>query len=426
MEPPEVRRKLDPVSIRGPAMTAFISAARVLASTLSTLLALLLRAPARLLLPVAVAAGIAGCGGGDVSWGIGIGWSSGHDHPWPDHPDWPSWPDRPQGATGLYPIAGDICGVCSVSQDGTGSSARFAAPEGVAADTAGNLSVAEPASATVRKITPQGVVTTLAGTRGAAGYADATGAAARFDTPSRLAVDANGNVYVTDSGNSVVRRVSPAGVATTIAGDGTCGSADGLGPAARLCRPRGIALDRQGNLWVADTGNHLLRRIDPTGRVTTMAGTPGVCGSRDGRGGDAQFCDPQDVGVDAWNNVYIVDTGNSTIRMLNPKGEVSTLAGQAGSCNAVDGSPGASRLCAPSGITVDGNDLYVADTGNATIRRINLDNVTSTVAGVAGHAGIVLGALPGGLDRPIGVALAPDGSVALTTHNLLVKLLPAK
>jgi sugar lactone lactonase YvrE len=92
----------------------------------------------------------------------------------------------------------------------------------------------------------------------------------------------------------------------------------------------------------------------------------------------------------------------------------------------VDGSTTVSRLCAPSGIAVEGKDLYIADTGNATIRRINLDNVTSTVAGVAGRQGIQLGALPGGLDRPVGVARAPDGSFALTTHNLVVKLLPAK
>ena len=112
--------------------------------------------------------------------------------------------------------------------------------------------------------------------------------------------------------------------------------------------------------------------------------------------------------------------------MINTKGEVSTLAGQAGQCGSVDGSTSVSRLCAPSGIAVEGNDLYVADTGNATIRRINLDNVTSTVAGVPGHQGVALGALPGGLDRPIGVARAPDGSFPLTTHNLVVKLLPPK
>jgi sugar lactone lactonase YvrE len=371
------------------------------------------------------ALGLASCGG-DVGFGIGVVWHDGPEHPWPNHPDWPSWPDRPQGATGLFPIAGDVCGVCSGSKDGTGSAARFNAPEGIAADSAGNLYVAEPASATVRKLTPQGVVTTLAGSLGAVGYADGSGGAARFNGPSRLAADTQGNVYVTDTGNSVVRKITAAGLTGTVAGNGTCGSADGRTTSAQFCNPKGIALDRRGNLWIADTGNHTVRRIDIDGRVSTVAGSPGVCGSADGRGGAARFCNPQDVGVDEWDNVYVVDTGNSTVRMIKSDGTVSTLAGQAGRCGAVDGSTTVSRLCAPSGIAVEGNDLYIADTGNATIRRINLDNVTSTVAGVAGRQGIQLGALPGGLDRPMGVARAPDGSFALTTQNLVVKLLPAK
>ena len=373
-----------------------------------------------------LALGVAGCGG-DVGIGIGFGWHSGPDY-WEDHPDWPSWPDRPQGATGMFPIAGDICGTCSASRDGTGSGARFNDPQGIAADGAGNLYVTEPASATIRKITPQGAVSTLAGTAGAPGYADGSGGAARFNAPSRVETDADANLYITDSGNSAVRRITPAGVVITLAGSGSCGSTDGNGAQAQFCNPKGIALDRWGNLWVADTGNHTVRRIDPAGRVSTVAGAPGVCGSADGGGGNggARFCNPQDVAVDYWGNVYVADTGNSTVRMIDPDGKVSTLAGLPGQCAANDGSPGVSRLCSPSGIDVEGNDLYVADTGNATIRRINLDNVTSTVAGVAGRNGIVLGALPGGLDRPIGLTLAPDGSLALTTHNLVVKLLAPK
>lgn len=367
----------------------------------------------------------AGCGGG-IDVGVSWGWYDiDHDHHWPDHPDWPSWPDHPQGATGLFPIAGDEC-ACDGSTDGTGSSARFNHPEGIATDTAGDLFVAEPASATIRMITPQGVVTTLAGSKGATGYTDGSGSAARFDSPSRLTVNAKGNIYVTDTGNSAVRAVTQAGVVATVAGNGSCGSADGHGSLARFCNPKGIALDGAGNLWVADTGNHTVRRIDPAGNVSTVAGSPGVCGSADGHGGNARFCNPQDIAVDKWNNVYVVDTGNSTIRMIKPGGEVSTLAGQAGQCGAIDGSPTVSRLCAPSGIAVEGNDLYITDTDNATIRRINLDNVTSTVAGVAGQQSIALGALPGGLDHPIGITLAPDGSLALTTHNLVAKLLVAK
>ena len=385
-----------------------------------------LRSALRSALPVLFSGlGLAACGG-DVGVAIGIGWFPEHEHPWPNHPDWPGWPDKPQGATGLFPIAGDVCGLCGGSQDGTGAGARFALPQGIAADQAGILYVAEPDSATIRRVTPQGVTTTLAGSRGVAGYADGAGAAARFNTPSRLEADEDGRLYVTDTGNSAIRRVTPGGVVDTVAGNGTCGSRDGNGGAARFCSPRGIALDRWGNLWVADSGNHTVRRIEPSGYVSTVAGSPGVCGSRDGRGGGAQFCDPQDIEVDQWGNVYVVDTGNSTVRMIDQDGDVTTLAGQPGQCGAADGGSGASRLCAPGGIAVEGNDLYIADTGNATIRRINLDNVTSTVAGVAGRRALVLGALPGSLDRPIGITLAPDRSLALTTHNLVVKLLPAR
>jgi sugar lactone lactonase YvrE len=379
---------------------------------------------ARLLAALLAALGLASCGGG-VDIGIGFVWHS-DDRPWPNHPDWPSWPDRPQGATGLFPIAGDICGVCTGSRDGTGSAARFNGPEGIAADAEGNLYVAEPASATIRKVSPQGAVTTLAGTPGAVGYADGNGGAARFNQPSRLEADSQGNLYLTDTGNSVVRKVTPGGAVATLAGNGTCGSVDGRTTTAQFCNPKGIALDRWGNLWVADTGNHTVRRIDPNGNVSTVAGSPGVCGSANGRGDVARFCNPQDVDVDEWGNVYVVDTGNSTVRMINPKGEVTTLAGQAGQCGAVDGSTTVSRLCAPSGIAIEGNDLYIADTGNGTVRRINLDNVTSTVAGVTGRQDIQLGALPGGLDHPVGVARSPDGSFALTTDGLVVKLVPAK
>jgi sugar lactone lactonase YvrE len=367
--------------------------------------------------------GLSSCGG-DVGVGFGYTWYD--DDPWPNHPDWPKWPDHPQGQTGLYPIAGDVCGVCSGSKDGTGPAARFNGPEGIVADKAGNLYVAEATSATVRKVTPQGVVTTLAGATGAVGYADGTGNAARFNQPSRLDADAQGNIYLTDTGNSVVRKITASGTVTSLAGNGTCGSADGRERAAQFCNPKGIALDQWGNLWIADTGNHTVRRIDANGNVSTVAGSPGVCGSANGRGDVARFCNPQDIDVDQWGNVYVVDTGNSTIRMIDTKGTVTTLAGQAGLCGSVDGSTSASRLCSPSGIAVEGNDLYIADTNNATIRRINLDNVTSTVAGTPGSQEIKLGALPGSLDRPIGVARAPDGSFAITTHNIVVKLLPAK
>jgi sugar lactone lactonase YvrE len=280
----------------------------------------------------------------------------------------------------------------------------------------------------IRKITAQGVVTTLAGSAGQTGSNDGASTAARFSNPTRVAVDNGGNVYVTDTGNSTIRKISSTGVVTTIAGQpGVCGSKDGNGTQALFCNPKGIALDNSGNLLVTDTKNNTIRKISPSGQVITLAGNAGVCDSADGGVAVAHFCQPGDITVDRWNNVYVADTANSTIRMIDPKGMVSTLAGSAGICGAADGATGSSRMCSPAGITVDSNDnLYVSDTGNSTIRRIDVNNVTTTVAGVPQQRGIVLGPLPGGLDTPIGITMDTDVSVVLTSRNLVLRLLPPK
>lgn len=375
---------------------------------------------ARGMLPALLCLATAGCGG-DVA--IGIGATFGHD-------DWPRHPDKPPQTVaepGLFLIAGDLCPTCGPSSvDGRGSAARFNAPEGIVSDGAGNVYVAERGSATIRKVTSDGVVTTLAGAAGQEGSADGYGAAARFRNPTHVALDGAGNLIVADSGNSTIRRISPSGQVTTLAGQpGVCGSADGSGAAARFCNPQGIVLDRYGNLLVADKGNHTIRLIDPQGRVSTIAGRSGVCGAADGSAGAALFCDPGDVAADGWDNYYVADTGNSTVRMIK-KGAVSTLAGQAGQCGSADGRAGAARFCSPAGITSDtqGN-LYVADTANSTIRWINIDNDVRTVAGT-GQSGNVLGPLPGGLDHPAGVTILDKASVAVTSRNLVLKLVPAR
>jgi sugar lactone lactonase YvrE len=376
------------------------------------------------ILALLFSAPLAGCGGsGDwcVEWG-----DDPHHGQW-DHPNKPP-PDTGPQNTGLFLVAGDQCKTCTGSADGTGSTARFAGAEGIAADGNGNLFVVDKTSSILRKVTAQGVVTTIAGSSGQAGSVDGIGAAARLRSPSRLALDKGGNIYVTDTGNSTIRKISPAGTVSTFAGQsGACGAQDGGGTLAQFCNPQGIALDQSGNLFIADTGNNTVRRIDPAGRVTTIAGKTGVCGSADGAGTDAMFCQPRDITVDAWNNVYVADTANSTIRMIDPKGKVTTLAGAPGVCAFADGATGASRLCTPAGITVDSRDnLYVADTGNFTIRRIDVGNVTSTVAGVPQQHGIVMGPLPGGLSSPLGIAMENDKSVALTSANLVLRLLPPK
>jgi sugar lactone lactonase YvrE len=376
---------------------------------------------ARRLAAVLLCIGAAGCGG-EVSIGFGAHFG---DEPKRDHPDKPG-PPRTVKETGLFLIAGDLCPTCTGSLDGRGSDARFDSPEGITADSAGNLYVAERGSSTVRMVTAQGVVTTLAGATGMQGSADGVRAAARFNNPSRLTVDGAGNLYITDSGNSTIRKLSPAGLVTTLAGQaGSCGSADGNTAFARFCNPQGIVLDRDGNLFVADTRNHTIRRIDPAGNVSTIAGRSGVCGSADGPGTAALFCEPRDIAADGWGNLYVADTANSTVRMINPKGVVTTLAGQPGQCGTANGSSTSARFCSPGGITSDfSGNLFVADTGNSTIRKIDLDNMVTTVGGVPQLPGIVLGPLPGGLDAPTGVTIHDDDSVALTSRKLVLKLVP--
>src|ERR1035441_2064424 len=163
----------------------------------------------------------------------------------------------------------------SGTNDGTGSAARFSNPSGVAVDSAGNVLVADGANQTIRKVASTGVVTTLAGSPGAYGSADGTGSAARFWNPSGVAVDSAGNVFVADSQNGTIRKVTSAGVVTTLAGSaGAWGTADGTGSAARFNHPSGVAVDSTGNVFVADTWNDTIRKVTPAGVVTTLAGSP--------------------------------------------------------------------------------------------------------------------------------------------------------
>jgi streptogramin lyase len=260
----------------------------------------------------------------------------------------------------------------SGSADGTGADARFKYPSGVAVDGDGNLYVADRDNNTIRKITPAGVVTTLAGTAGSSGSADGTGADARFNYPSGVAVDGVGNVNVADRYNHTIRKITPAGVVTTLAGTaGSSGSADGTGADARFSRPFGVAVDGDGNLYVTDRNNHTIRKITPAGVVTTLAGAAGSYGSADGTGADARFSGPVGVAFDGDGNLYVIDGSNHTIRKITPAGVVTTLAGAAGSSGSADGTGPLARFNYPEGVAVDGDgDVYVADRNNHTIREI--------------------------------------------------------
>jgi sugar lactone lactonase YvrE len=294
------------------------------------------------------------------------------------------------------------------STDGTGAAARFNSPSGVATDSAGNVYVADMYNHTIRKITPAGVVTTLAGTAGASGSTDGTGAAARFKGPISVAADSAGNVYVADTFNHTIRKITPVGVVTTLAGTaGVEGSTDGTGAAARFYPLNGVAADSAGNVYVADSFSDTIRKITPAGVVTTLAGRAGVQGSTDGTGAAAHFNLPMGVATDSAGNVYVADRNNNTIRKITPAGVVTTLAGTAGAGGSTDGTGPAARFSSPTGVAADSaGNVYVADAFNYTIRKITPAGVVSTVAGVAGQQGFVPGPLPGRLGYPAGLAVS--------------------
>ncbi|HND61621.1 MAG TPA: hypothetical protein PLB90_09105 [Opitutaceae bacterium] len=241
--------------------------------------------------------------------------------------------------------------------DGVGSAARFVNPESIVADAAGNLYLTDTTagtgllqrnSYTVRKITPDGTVTTLAGTFGQSGDAEGQGAAARFQYPTGIAVDRAGNVYVADTGNRVIRKITPTGFVTTFAGthylDSSAQMADGLGPAARFYFPKSLAMDSAGTLFVGD--NSAIRKITPDGMVTTLAGNVGggYPATKDGNGANANFSGIAGLAVDSAGNVYVSESGGNVIRKVTPAGDATTLAGATSAPVATDGFGSAASL----------------------------------------------------------------------------------
>ncbi len=313
--------------------------------------------------------------------------------------------------------------------DGTGSAARFSSPNGVTVDGSGNAYVADSDNHSIRMVTPAGVVSTLAGLAGSSGSLDGSGSDARFSFPNGVAVDASGNVYVADSGNSTIRKVTSAGVVSTLAGVvGSNGSEDGPGPAARFNFPSGVAVDGSGNVYVADSGNHVIRKVTPAGFVSTLAGLADDRGSADGTGSAARFDRPWGVAVHSSGNVYVTDSRNSTIRKITPSGVVTTLAGLAGSLGTADGRRSTARFHYPAGVAVDGlGTVYVADQWNHSIRRITPSGDVSTVAGLAETPGSADGAGSAArFSEPNGVAVDGSGSVfvADSGNNAIRQITP--
>jgi len=282
--------------------------------------------------------------------------------------------------------------------DGTGAAAQFEGPMGLAVDASGTLYVADNQNNRIRMITPDGVVTTLAGS---------------IDSPAGLALDRKGNIYVS-TGDSTICKVTAAGVVTTLAGKkGSSGSADGTGSAALFDDPWGLAVDDSGNIYVADTYNYTIRKVTQSGVVTTLAGQAGKSGYLDGAGSAAQFNMPAGVAVDSSGNVYVAEWFNDTIREIAPGGDVTTMAGSGGKNGSADGVGSAARFFDPSDVAVDeAGNVYVADTFNETIREITPSGVVTTLAGGAAKGGSADGTgSMASFNQPWGVAVDSSGNL---------------
>lgn len=330
------------------------------------------------------------------------------------------------------------------SADGGGEQARFGAcifvisvirdclgPTSVAIDSDGFVVVSDRQNDTLRRISAAGVVGTLAGQPGQYGSADGSLQEARFFLPTAVAADEAGTLYVSDANNHTIRRISADGRVTTLAGKpGQSGSSDGTGSQARFSNPGGVATDSAGTLYVADSGNSTIRRVSAAGFVSTFAGEAGQRGSDDGTGAQARFDlaasglqwrGSSGLATDGAGNVYVADTNNHTVRRITPDRVVTTIAGSPGQPGSTDGTGPAARFSGPQGVATDGDgNVYVADTGNHTIRRIGPDARVTTIVGVAGRRGFVAGPLPGGLTSPLAVAVSGHALYIVMPNGIAV------
>lgn len=251
--------------------------------------------------------------------------------------------------------------------DGMGTLAAFTYPRGIEIDPAGNLYVADDGNSKIRKITPAGVVSFIAGST--LGFNDGPNASAKFYDPLGVVVNADGEIFVADMANNRIRKIA-SGEVSTFAGSGAKTFADGQGIEASFSYPQDLAIDTEDNIYVADTENHRIRKITPSGLVSTLAGS--TSGFADAQGENAKFNFPLGIAVDAEGNVYVADSGNNRIRKITPSGEVSTVAGN--SAGAKDGPIAIAQLSFPYDVAVTNTGIiYVADTENERVRRIAIE-----------------------------------------------------
>lgn len=312
-----------------------------------------------------------------------------------------------------------------VGDGGAAASARLFGPFGVAADGAGNIYVVDNSSHRIRKVNSSGVISTVAG-NGIQGFSGDGGpaASARLFGPFGMAVDSAGNLYIADNGNHRIRKVDTRGVISTVAGNASqgFGGDGGAATSASLNAPRAVAVDSVGNLYIADRGNHRIRKVSSAGIISTVAGN-GLQGFS-GEGGaatSASLWSPASVVIDSVGNLYIADSSNHRVRKVNSSGVISTVAGDGNA--GFSGDEGAAinaKLSNPSGLTLDGaGDLYIADSGNQRVRRLSASGVISTAAGSgsAGFSGDGGSATSASLSFPSGVAIDNSGNLYIADYN---------
>lgn len=308
--------------------------------------------------------------------------------------------------------------------DGDGTTAGFDGPVGIHVDIAGNVWITEVGNHLVRRMTPQGTVTTFAGTVGVEGDTDGIGTSASLHTPLNITGDLAGNLYVSEFGNQGIRRIAPSGQTTLLAGKigpnigSRQGSDDGEGRQASFRHPRGLATDTAGNVFIADEFNNLIRKMTPAGSVSTVAGLSPEksAGHRDGPGSEARFQNPVAIAVTADGTAYVADVGNHVIRKITPDGTVSTFAGKPGEAGYANGIGSEARFDHLRAVDLDKDgNLYVADANNA-VRRITPAGSVSAIAGSNQAERVMINATgpEASFSRPGTLAVGPDGSVYVT------------
>lgn len=299
------------------------------------------------------------------------------------------------------------------SVDGPADVARFDGPAGIAVDAAGNVYVCDLRNATIRRIDAQGVVTTLAGLAHVQGWVDGTGSQARFRRPLRLALDSSANLYVADNENNSIRKVTPAGSVSTYAGSPDSGSDDGPAASARFKSPTAVAVDAVGNVFVSDSGNNTIRRISTQGVVTTIAGAVGQSGSDDGPALQARFGAGTAIASDGAGGLWIADAENKTIRRLTPDGFVRTVAGRVGVSGSADGTGAEATFDLPFEIASDASgNAYVSDRRSYAFRKVTASGVVTTISG---SPDLGTGAT---VNEPHPLAVSADGGIHFVDRQL--------